>query len=265
MGCDFCVGSLRLIHVLSGMVASIDTSVHTSALDAGGCAVAVMGAGLGCTCPSTNKNLRERVIANRGLAMTQFEPNAAVKPTNFPMRNAVMSGYGVTTFVVAASAHSSTCSQVKNAVKHGLGLVALVPLAPGAPPGGECLGDLPVGEGVPVPVEVCLRAPGARVVREPTMKPTPASSRAFRLAVDSLPALGGRGQGLDLGGLADLFNGADDRGGLGPVALPATDSQGEAGPVDQQADDDLGVSPTLFDSHRPCAGRPPSRSRSGAW
>ncbi|BDH77322.1 hypothetical protein ATCC27039_14480 [Actinomyces naeslundii] len=71
------------------------------------------------------------------------------------------------------------------------------------------------------------------MVREPTMKPTPASFRAFRLAVDSMPAPGDYDQGLDLGGLAELFNDTDDRGGLGPVALPATDSQGEAGPVDQ--------------------------------
>ena len=35
-----------------------------------------------------------------------------------------------------------------------------------------------------------------------------------------------------MGGLEGLRDG-DDRGGLGPVALPATDSQGEAGPVDQ--------------------------------
>ena len=53
-------------------------------------------------------------------------------------------------------------------------------------------------------------------------------------------------QGLDLGGLAELFNDTDNRGGLSPIALPATNSQGEAGPVDQQPDDDLGVDPSLF-------------------
>lgn len=55
--------------------------------------------------------------------MTQFEPNAVVKPANFPMRNAVMSGYGITTFVVVASERSGTRSQAKNAVKHGRGIV----------------------------------------------------------------------------------------------------------------------------------------------
>ena len=107
--------------------------------------------------------------------------------------------------------------------------------------------------------------PGARVVREPTMKSIPVSSRAFRLAVDSMPATGHYDQELNLGGLAELFNDTDDRGGLSPVALPATNSQGEAGPVDQQPDDDLGVDPSLLGSHRPCAGRPHARPRSRAW
>ena len=43
-----------------------------------------------------------------------------------------------------------------------LGLAALVPLTPGVPFGGECLDDLPVGEGVPVPVEVRLQVPRGR-------------------------------------------------------------------------------------------------------
>ena len=42
-------------------------------------------------------------------------------------------------------------------VPHRLGLAALVPLAPRAPLGGDGVDDLPVGEGVPVPVEVGLQ------------------------------------------------------------------------------------------------------------
>ena len=38
-------------------------------------------------------------------------------------------------------------------VPHRLGLAALVPLALRAPPGGDGVNDLPVSEGVPVPVE----------------------------------------------------------------------------------------------------------------
>ena len=64
-----------------------------------------------------------------------------------------------------------------------LGLAALVPLGVGASSGGDGLDDLAVGGGV-CQWKWASRSPGARVVRELTMKPTPASSRAFRLVAD---------------------------------------------------------------------------------
>ena len=48
-----------------------------------------------------------------------------------------------------------------------------------------------------------------------------------------------------MGGLEGLHDG-DDRGGLSLVPFPAPDSQGETTAVDQQADDDLGIDPTLL-------------------
>lgn len=109
--------------VVSGLAAGIDTAAHTAALDANGRTVAVMGTGLERTYPAANKNLRERIITNGGLVMTQFEPDAAVTRASFPMRNAVMSGYGITTFVVTATEHSGTRTQAANAVKHGRGVI----------------------------------------------------------------------------------------------------------------------------------------------
>ena len=61
-----------------------------------------------------------------------------------------------------------------------------------------------------------------------------------------MPASATTGELLDaVGGLEGLHDG-DDRGGLGPAPLPAACLEGEAGPVDQQADDDLGIDPTLL-------------------
>ena len=61
-----------------------------------------------------------------------------------------------------------------------------------------------------------------------------------------MPASATTGELLDaVGGLEGLHDG-DDRGGLGLVALPAAYLEGEAGPVDQQADDDPGIDPTLL-------------------
>ena len=73
-----------------------------------------------------------------------------------------------------------------------------------------------------------------------------ASSRAVRLAAESMPAPGDHHEiGDAVGGLEGLHDG-DDRGGLSLISFPAPDSQGETTAVDQQADDDLGVDPPVL-------------------
>ena len=73
-----------------------------------------------------------------------------------------------------------------------------------------------------------------------------ASSRAVRLAAESMPAPGDHHElGDAVSGLEGLHHG-DDRGGLSPVALPAADLERKTAPVDQQSDDDLGVDPPLL-------------------
>ena len=47
-------------------------------------------------------------------------------------------------------------------VPHRLGFATLVPLGVRAPPGGDGVDDLPVGEGVPAPAEVGLQVARGR-------------------------------------------------------------------------------------------------------
>ena len=64
-------------------------------------------------------------------------------------------------------------------VPHWLGLAALVPLGVRAPPGGDGVNDLPVSEGVSVPVEVGLQvawgAGGAGPDDEADFRPHPST------------------------------------------------------------------------------------------
>jgi len=109
--------------VVSGLAAGIDAAAHAAALKASGRTVAVMGTGLERTYPRANARLRADIVESGGLVMTQFEPGATVRRASFPMRNAVMSGYGVTTFVVTAGEHSGTRTQATRAVEHGRGVI----------------------------------------------------------------------------------------------------------------------------------------------
>jgi len=76
-------------------------AAHLGALDANGRTVAVIGTGLMRTYPKENAALQER-IANTGMVLSQFLPEAAPTKISFPMRNAVMSGFASATVVIEA-------------------------------------------------------------------------------------------------------------------------------------------------------------------
>ena len=131
-------------------------------------------------------------------------------------------------------------------VPHRLGLAALVPLALRAPPGGDGVNDLPVSEGVPVPVEVGLQVawgPGGAGADD---EPQPRLIQGRQVGGREHAGVSDDDEVLDaVGGLEGLHDG-DDRGGLSLVALPAADLERKTGPVNQQAHDDLRVDPTLL-------------------
>jgi DNA processing protein len=108
----------RGITVIAGLAKGIDTSAHQAALDAGGRTVAVIGTGITKYYPAENKDLQERIAVD-GLVISQFWPDASPSKHSFPMRNAVMSGYGRATIVVEAGEHSGARIQARKAVAHG--------------------------------------------------------------------------------------------------------------------------------------------------
>ncbi len=106
------------VTVVAGLAVGIDTAAHTTALRLGGRTVAVIGTGIRRHYPAANRTLQER-IANEGLLLSQFWPDAPGQQHTFPMRNAVMSGYGVATVIVEAGEHSGARIQARMAVHHG--------------------------------------------------------------------------------------------------------------------------------------------------
>jgi DNA processing protein len=108
----------RGVTVVSGLAKGIDTAAHKAALDAGGRTVAVIGTGIRQCYPPANRQLQEH-IAEVGLVVSQFWPDAAPTKQSFPMRNAVMSGYAAATVVVEAGWKSGARIQARLALQHG--------------------------------------------------------------------------------------------------------------------------------------------------
>jgi DNA processing protein len=104
--------------VIAGLAAGIDTVAHRAALDAGGRTVAFIGTGITRAYPKENAGL-QREIAESGLVLSQFYPDAAPTKFTFPMRNAAMSGYGIATIIIEAGETSGTRIQARVAREHG--------------------------------------------------------------------------------------------------------------------------------------------------
>lgn len=104
--------------VVSGLAAGIDAAAHRAALEAGGRTVAVLGTGISLSYPASNRALQQE-IAQRGLLLSQFYPDAPPTKQSFPMRNATMSGYGLATIVIEAGEHSGARIQARLAGEHG--------------------------------------------------------------------------------------------------------------------------------------------------
>ena len=126
------------VTVVAGLAAGIDTAAHETALRRGGRTVAVIGTGIRRHYPAANRRLQER-IANEGLLLSQFWPDAPPQQHNFPMRNAVMSGYGIATVVVEAGEHSGARIQARMAVHHGRPVILTDLVANGTEWGRELL------------------------------------------------------------------------------------------------------------------------------
>ncbi|MFC8848645.1 MULTISPECIES: DNA-processing protein DprA [unclassified Micromonospora] len=108
----------RGVTVVSGLASGIDTAAHLAALEAGGRTVAVIGTGIRRHYPAENRRLQDH-IADVGLLISQFWPDAPPSRQSFPMRNAIMSGYAVATVVVEAGETSGARIQARLALQHG--------------------------------------------------------------------------------------------------------------------------------------------------
>lgn len=106
------------VTVVAGLAAGIDAAAHAETLERGGRTVAVIGTGIRKYYPAASRELQES-IAQRGLVLSQFFPDAPPQKHTFLMRNATMSGYGIATVVVEAGEHSGARAQARMAVEHG--------------------------------------------------------------------------------------------------------------------------------------------------
>ena len=104
--------------VVSGLAAGVDSAAHRGALKAGGRTLAVIGTGLRKSYPKENAELQQQ-LCDETAVISQFWPDQPPGRHTFPMRNAVMSGFALATFVIEASYTSGARMQARLALEHG--------------------------------------------------------------------------------------------------------------------------------------------------
>ena len=106
------------VAVVSGLALGIDAAAHEGALEAGGRAIAVLGCGIDQYYPVAHRDLTDRV-AKAGAVITEFPPETAPLPMNFPIRNRVIAGMTLGTVVVEAPAKSGALITAGLALEQG--------------------------------------------------------------------------------------------------------------------------------------------------
>ncbi len=104
--------------IVSGLARGIDTVAHQTALDCGGCTIAVMAGGLGHVYPQENIGLARRISENGAVISEQ---PVAIKPDrrSFPMRNRIIAGLTAGTLVVEAGTKSGSLITAQQALDQG--------------------------------------------------------------------------------------------------------------------------------------------------
>lgn len=106
------------VTVVSGLAAGVDTVAHTSAIEAGGATVAVIGTPLDKAYPAANAALQETIYQEH-LLISQFENGMRVFRSSFPARNKLMATVSDATVIMEASDTSGTLHQAAECSRLG--------------------------------------------------------------------------------------------------------------------------------------------------
>lgn len=96
------------ICIISGMAIGIDTAAHNMAIEEAGKTIAVLGGGFNHIYPKENEWLFNKILANDGCIITEYEINVEPNMRNFPKRNRIISGLSDGVLVVEAEYRSGS-------------------------------------------------------------------------------------------------------------------------------------------------------------
>ncbi len=114
--------------VISGMALGIDANAHLGAMSIDKPTVAVLGSSIDKPSPKSNKYLYDYMLYN-GCVISEYPPESVTNPSNFAIRNRIISGLSLGTLVVEAGNKSGSLITANFALEQGRDVFA-VPSSP---------------------------------------------------------------------------------------------------------------------------------------
>jgi DNA processing protein len=103
--------------IVSGLALGCDSEAHKGCLSNNGKTIAVMPCGLDNIYPSSNKELYENILNNRGLLISEYPINSRIQKSYFVERDRLQSGLSKGVIVVECKENSGTMHTAKYCIE----------------------------------------------------------------------------------------------------------------------------------------------------
>ncbi len=107
------------VTIISGMATGIDASAHRGCLEGNSPTVAIMGCGLDQVYPAEHVKLREEILNQGGLLLSEYAPGEKPLGWHFPVRNRIIVGLSLALVLMEAKIRSGSMTTVQHALNQG--------------------------------------------------------------------------------------------------------------------------------------------------
>ena len=107
------------VTIVSGLASGIDAAAHRGCMDGHSPTIAVLGCGLDRPYPADNISLRDKILNEGGLILSEYAPGEKASGWHFPIRNRIIVGLSQALILMEARIRSGSMTSVHHALEQG--------------------------------------------------------------------------------------------------------------------------------------------------